>query len=185
MSFSSDSSSTSVDSSGSVSTAPSSPPYGPPESQSFECRNSLCQNPQPNYKTLEKLLLSSVHLARSSFTRHSTFGIGTPTAHYLGLHARINRFLQKYRKYDFVQDGTYGYVLEIGILMRLAESALGMAHREIVGLDCEGSEKQQEQERQKLEKRCSRDVEYLVFGGRDLDVGRLPWNVKKGGSQEE
>jgi hypothetical protein len=127
-------------------------------------------------------LLSSVALARSSFTPHSTFGIGTPTAHYLTLHARFNRFLKKYRKYDFVQDGTYGYVLEIGILLRLVESALGMTHREIIGLECEGSGKQQEQERQRLEKRCSRDVDYLVFKKMELDVARLPWNLKSEGT---
>ncbi|KAF2449488.1 hypothetical protein P171DRAFT_194180 [Karstenula rhodostoma CBS 690.94] len=184
MSFSSVMSSSSADSLGGVSTAPSSPPNGLPESHSYGCRTSH-PPPQPNYKTLEKLLLSSVTLARSSFTRHSTFGIGTPTANYLSLHARVNRFLKKYRKHDFVQDGTYGYVLEIGILLRLVESALGLTHREITGLECEDPEKQQGDERQKLEKRCSRDVDYLVFGGRDLDVGRLPWNLKsEGGTQE-
>lgn len=184
MSFSSDMSSSSADSSGGISTAPSSPPNGLPESQPYGGRISHTP-PQPNYKTLEKLLLASVTLARSSFTRHSTFGIGTPTAHYLGLHARVNRFLNKYREHDFVQDGTYGYVVEIGILLRLAESALGMAHREIVGLECADPEKQQDGERQQLEKRCSRDVDYLVFGGRDLDVGRLPWNLKSGGETPE
>ncbi|OAF98646.1 uncharacterized protein CC84DRAFT_429105 [Paraphaeosphaeria sporulosa] len=183
MSFSSDMSSSSADSLGGVSTAPSSPPSGLPDSQFYGCRTSH-PPPQPNYKTLEKLLLSSVTLARRSFTRHSTFGIGTPTAHYLSLHARVNRFLKKYRKHDFVQDGTYGYVVEIGILLRLAESALGMAHREIIGLECEEPEKQQD-ERQKLEKRCSRDVDYLVFGGRDLDVGRLPWNLTSEGATQE
>jgi hypothetical protein len=181
MSFSSDMSFSSADSIGNVSTAPSSPPYSLLESQSYGCRN-LHLTPQPNYKTLEKLLLSSIALARSSFTPHSTFGIGTPTAHYLNLHARFNRFLKKYRKYDFVQDGTYGYVLEIGILLRLVESALGMTHREVIGLECEGSEKQQEKERQKLEKRCSRDVDYLVFKKMDLDVARLPWNLKSEGT---
>ncbi|KAF9741678.1 hypothetical protein PMIN06_001410 [Paraphaeosphaeria minitans] len=184
MSFSSDMSFSSADSVSGVSTAPSSPPSGLPDSHSYGCRTSHAP-PQPNYKTLEKLLLSSVTLARSSFTRHSTFGIGTPTAHYLSLHARVNRFLKKYRRHDFVQDGTYGYVVEIEILLRLVESALGMAHREIIGLKCEGPEKQQEDERQNLEKRCSRDVDYLVFGGRDLDVGRLPWNLKSEGATQE
>ena len=67
-------------------------------------------------------------------------------------------------------------MLEIRILMRLIESALGLTHRDIIGLGCEQAEFHEE--RQRLEKRCNRDVEYLVFGGRDLDVRRLPWNLK-------
>lgn len=175
MSFSSDVSSASLDSSGTISTAPTDSQR---ESQVLvpQILVTAPQSPQPNYKTLERLLLSSVDLARSSFTRHSTFGINTPIARYLSLHARLNKFLRKHCEFDFVGDQTYGYVLEISILMRLAESALGLSHREIVGLKCEHGEKQDD--RQRLEKRCNRDVEYLVFGGSDLDVGRLPWNVK-------
>ena len=60
--------------------------------------------------------------------------------------------------------------------MRLIESALGLTHREIIELGCEQTGFQEE--RQRLEKRCNRDVEYLVFGGKDLDVRRLPWNLQ-------
>ena len=63
-------------------------------------------------------------------------------------------------------------MLEIEILMRLAESALGLSHRELVSLGCGQAERQQ------LEKRCNVDVEFLVFGGKDLDVARLPWNLE-------
>ena len=177
MSFSSETSSESVCSAGSVSTTPSSPPYDVSASKPHDPQDLGEPQPlQPNYKTLENLLLSSVDLARSSFTRHSTFGINTPTTHYLRLHARVNKFMRKYRTYDFVRDGTYGYVLEILILMRLVETALGMSHRDIIGLECEHAEKQEE--RQRLEKKCNKDIDYLVFGGRDLDVERLPWNLK-------
>lgn len=100
--------------------------------------------------------------------------------HYLSLHARVNKFLTKWQKWDFVQDGTYGFVLEISILMRLVESALGVGHRDLVGVECGGKEARCELER--LEKKCNRDVEYLVFGGRDVDVGRLPWNLNMEGA---
>lgn len=184
MSFSSDMSSSSADALSGVSTTPSSPTSDLSDSPSYGCRLSHPPS-RPNYKTLEKLLLSSVTLARSSFTRHSTFGIGTPTASYLSLHARVNRFLKKNRKHNFIQDETYGYIVEIAILLRLVETALGMVHREIIGLECELPEKQLNDERRKLEKRCSRDVDFLVFGGRELDVGRLPWNLKREGAAQE
>lgn len=185
MSFSSASSSASVDSAGSISTAPSSPPRDPPDAQPRNLRPSQKspRDTRPNYKTLERLLLSSVDLARSSFRRHSTFGINTPTAQYLSLHTRVNKFLQKYYEFDFVRDGTYGYVLEIEILMRLAESALGLSHRGLVSLGC--GQADSHQERQQLEKRCNIDVEYLVFGGKDLDVGRLPWNLESEGTAQQ
>ncbi|KAF1977302.1 hypothetical protein BU23DRAFT_293745 [Bimuria novae-zelandiae CBS 107.79] len=185
MSFSSGASSASDESAGSVPTPPTSTPHSPPESQAHDPQVSHQppRSPQPNYKTLESLLLASVDLARSSFTRHSTFGINTPTAQYLRLHARVNKFLQKYQAYDFVGKGTYGYVLEIGILMRLAETALGLSHREITRLQCAQVEEQDELQR--LGKRCCRDVDYLVFGGRDLDVERLPWNLKSEEASQE
>ncbi|KAF2243946.1 hypothetical protein BU26DRAFT_569835 [Trematosphaeria pertusa] len=131
--------------------------------------------PRPPYKNLERLLLSLISLARAL---HLATCPRDLVFQYLSLHSRTNAFFTAHQHHDFVADATYGYYLEMCVLLRLVESMLGQGHRELVRLRDEGLE----EDRRALERRVAWDVEFCVFRGAEIDVGRLPWNLgRKGG----
>ncbi|KAF2643593.1 hypothetical protein P280DRAFT_515986 [Massarina eburnea CBS 473.64] len=203
MSFSSTSTFGSAPVSAGSATSGSSPPNSSPP---HSCSDQICPSPpaaSPDYKRLERILLSLINLTRDTYSprkrRSTTMTHARRYDQYTRVYARLTSFFGKFGGCDFVGEGTWGFVLEMGVLLRLVEVGLGVAHRAVQGMpelekvgECEKKQGEKKavmvveaEERKTVERRVNTDVEWLIFKDAELDCERLPWNLDPIGADVE
>ncbi|KAF1957204.1 hypothetical protein CC80DRAFT_547922 [Byssothecium circinans] len=175
----------------------SSSPSPSPHSASADNQKPPAAAPSPDYKRLERILVSLIALARDIYAPRRIQPYLAQYLQYTRVRARLTSFFEKNGGCDFVGQGTWGFVHEMRVLLRLVETALALQHRAVVRMPVVGEGERcgmvkregegedegmvvmvvEAEERKTIERRVNTDVEWLVFKGAELDCERLPWNL--------